>query len=99
MPKLISRRKFTDTINKLGNYEVKLSKKTTPQGFKCYSGFILSLDTGKCAYLDTESVFNPHCGYKVLVRSAREMYDYTGGMNNFVSSENSPYFVHNLLRQ
>jgi hypothetical protein len=95
---MYSKKAFTQTLNKLGDYELNLRSFTDPRGRKYYSGFITNEELGLTVYVTSESFYNPHCDYKFCIRYARRVGDYNGGMNHFVKPENTPFMVHTFLQ-
>lgn len=94
---MFAKTSFTNTLKKLGCYDIRLCSHTDPRGRRYYSGFIVNPKNNVVVYLNSESFYNNHCENKFLVRFARKVGDYTGGINNFCEPKNSPYFVHKLL--
>ena len=94
---MYAKNKFIKTLQSLGCYDVRLCSNTDPFGRRYYSGFITSNETGLTVYINTESYYNAHCDNKFLLRYAREIGDYRGGVNRYAKPENSPYMVHTLL--
>lgn len=95
---MYSKAKLTQTLAKLGNYEAKLISQTDPRGRKFYSGFITNKEQDITIYLNSESYYNAHCDNKFLVRYAKRIGDYKGGINHFVSPQDSPYLIHQMLK-
>ena len=94
---MYAKNKFIKTLQLLGCYDVRLCSHTDYLGRRYYSGFITKPDTGLTVYLSAESFYNPHCDNKFLVRYAKEIGDYRGGVNRYTAPENSPFMVHTLL--
>lgn len=94
---MYSKTKLTQTLTKLGTYDIRLSSKTDPSGRKFYSGFIINHNLDIVVYITTESYYNAHCENKFLVRYARNVGDYAGGINHFVLPNNSPFLLHEML--
>ena len=97
---MLSKSKFTDSLNKLGNYKVNLVTHLDPRGRKFYSGFISNPRNGKVVYVTTESYYNAHCENKFMARRVRYLGDYGGGNfpNLYAEPANAPMLVHTLLR-
>lgn len=95
---MYSKKKFTETLNKLGNYTINLRTFQNPRGHKYYSGFITNEELEITVYVTSECFYNPHCDNKFLVRYARKVGDYTGGINHFTKPENMPFMVHTFLQ-
>ena len=51
---MYSKKKFTETLNKLGNYTVNLRTFQDPRGRKYYSGFITNEELEITVYVTSE---------------------------------------------
>ncbi len=59
------------------------------------SGFITNLETGKICYITTELFFNGAKGSglwndsnkAIMMRTAKNLHDYTGGLNHWIPKE------------
>lgn len=66
------------------DYEV-----TGKQGYRYYSGFIKNNKTGKCAYYSINQDWDGNDETdKILIRTAKDFKDYTGGSNHYTNLDN-----------
>ena len=68
------------------------------KGTWCYaSGFIKSERTGKCVYYCFDDYRYCVWNHSILIRSAKDETDYTGGANRYTSLEDMRRMVYGLL--
>ncbi len=90
------------------DFQKEIKKATEPQyklvtysrGHFYISGFLKSKDTGKFIYFSISDVraFSNEWYNQILVRTAKDEKDYTGGINNFTSLENLLIACNKLAR-
>ena len=82
-------------MNKYGDkYDYQLNNIQINGAKRGCSGFIFNKETKKVVYISTEiSWLKP-----VLIRTAKNNKDYTGGINNFIDVQDIPNWVEKLTK-
>lgn len=92
---------MTKTKNKFSKFpylEFNLSNISVNGSKRGCSGFITNKLNGKHVYINTESLIQAFSGNKILIRTAKNTKDYTGGYNQYTTEENLVNAVMNLLK-
>lgn len=92
---------MTKTKNKFSKFpylEFNLSNISVNGSKRGCSGFITNTLNGKHVYINTESLIQNFSGNKILIRTAKNTKDYTGGYNKYTTEENLVNAVMNLLK-
>ena len=92
---------MTKTKNKFSKFpylEFNLSNISVNGSKRGCSGFITNKLNGKHVYINTESSIQASYANKILIRTAKNTKDYTGGYNQYTTEENLVNAVMNLLK-
>jgi hypothetical protein len=85
----LSRQKITTLMGE--GYEIQHNN-----GYEYQFGFILNKQTGKYAYYNSRD--NRDNQKTILVRTAKDTKDFTGGQNNFVGLESMKLLIGKLTQ-